>query len=115
MAVSAGAILRTGISFSLSSLNWAFLRHLQTARHLSVLWDGCILLHVRVSWLEFGSIMGVGHLAQGSSKKSKGEIWRAFIGKRKLSWVDTALILSGNAGAFMTFVSQDCYKLMTLL
>lgn len=49
--------------------------------------------------------MGVEHLAQGSSGKSYGEIWRTFLGKRKLSWVDTVLILSGNTGVLTTFVS----------
>ena len=48
---------------------------------------------------------GVGQLAHSSSEKSHGEIWIIFIGKRKLSWIDTVLFLSENVGVFPRFGS----------
>lgn len=50
--------------------------------------------------------MGVGHLVQGNSGKSHGEIPENIPRKeRKPLWVDTALIFSGNGGVFTAFVN----------
>lgn len=70
IAVGAFTVLRTDSSFSLSALNWAFLRCLQTAWQLSVLCGGsrrdstglsldlgsAVFLRVMSPWAVFGSV-----------------------------------------------------------